>query len=185
VTGTRRGEDVEPLPPLVADATVLHHFAKADRLDVLASGVREMATTRIVVGEVDRYRADYPGLNSITDLTWLRILPQDTDAELLAFERWINLLGAGEHDIGEASVFAAAETHGLVAITDDRDATRVGRANGLEVHGTIWLLTRLHRLGRLTEFEIRRYVDDLQETGMRLPCKGDELLDWAKKHGLL
>ncbi|MFE3455850.1 hypothetical protein ACFXJ8_43815 [Nonomuraea sp. NPDC059194] len=58
----------------------------------------------------------------------MRILPQDTDEELIAFEQWVGLLGAGEYDLGEASVFTAAETHGLVAITDDRDATKVGRA---------------------------------------------------------
>lgn len=175
----------EPLAALVADAMVLHHFAKADRLDVLGSCVATMSTTYIVAREVDKYSDAYPSLRSVRDLEWLRILPQDTDEELIAFERWVNLLGAGEHDLGEASVFTAAEIHGLTAITDDRDATRVGRSRGLDIHGTVWLLVNLHRLGKMTQVEICGHVDALRSTGMRLPCTGIELPRWAKEHRLL
>lgn len=146
-----QAEPTEPLPPLVADAMVIHHFAKADRLDVLGATLSNLFTTHIVAREVDKYRKDYPSLRSVTDLEWLHVLPQDTDEELIAFEKWANLLGSKEtdsrseepdpgpqeHNLGEASVFAAAEIHKLVAITDDRDATRVGRKNGLDIHGTV------------------------------------------------
>lgn len=175
----------EPLPPLVADAMVIHHFAKADRLDVLGASLSRLSTTHIVAREVDKYCNDYPSLRSITDLEWLSILPQDTDEELVVFERWVNLLGAGEHDLGEASVFTAAEIYELVAITDDRDATKVGRKNGLNIHGTVWLLTRLHRLDKMTLAEICTHVDALRATGMRLPCTGSELPRWARQRGLL
>ncbi|MBB4913227.1 putative nucleic acid-binding protein [Streptosporangium saharense] len=174
-----------PLPPLVADAMVIHHFAKADRLDVLGACVSTLTTTHIVAKEVDKYSDQYPSLRSTADLEWLRVLPQDTDEELIAFGQWANLLGADEHNVGEASVFTAAEIHGLVAITDDRDATRVGRAQGLEIHGTVWFLTRLHRLGKMTLVEICGHVDTLRSTGMRLPCTGNELPDWASRRGLL
>lgn len=173
------------LPPLVVDAMVLHHFAKSDRLDVLGASVSDMSTTHIVAREIDKYAETYPTLKSIADLEWLRILPQDTDVELIAFDRWVNLLGAGEHNLGEASVFAAAEIHELVAVTDDRDAVRVGRTHGLDVHGTVWLLTRLHRLGKMTLVEICGHVDALRATGMRLPCTGPELPRWARDHKLL
>jgi hypothetical protein len=56
------------LPPLVADAMVLHHFARADRLDVVGASVSQMATTHIVSREVDKYCNTYPTLRSITDL---------------------------------------------------------------------------------------------------------------------
>lgn len=175
----------EPLPPLVADAMVIHHFAKADRLDVLGASVREMSTTHIVATEVDKYCSEYPSLRSIRELEWLTILPQDTDEELVAFDEWTNLLGAGEHDLGEASVFTAAQTHRLLALTDDRDATKVGRAQGLDIHGTVWLLTRLHLLRKMTLVEICGHVDVLRSTGMRLPCTGTELPRWAAERGLL
>lgn len=44
----------DPLPPLVVDAMVLHHFAKSDRLDVLGASVSTMSTTHIVATEVDK-----------------------------------------------------------------------------------------------------------------------------------
>ncbi|WP_067179676.1 hypothetical protein [Microtetraspora niveoalba] len=77
----------EPLPPLVADAMVIHHFAKADRIDVLGASVSTLSTTHIVAREVDKYRSEYPSLRSIADLEWLSILPQDTDEELISFEQ--------------------------------------------------------------------------------------------------
>jgi predicted nucleic acid-binding protein len=117
----------DPLPSLVAYAMVIHHFAKADRLDVLGACLTEMSTTHIVAEEVSKYIDQYPSLTSLTELEWLQILPQDTDEELLAFDRWVTLLGAGDHDLGEASVFAAAETHPFIALTDDHDATTAWR----------------------------------------------------------
>lgn len=164
---------------------VLHHFAKSDRLDVLGVSVSTMSTTHIVAREVDKYSSEYPSLRSITDLEWLRILPQDTDEELIAFGQWVDVLGAGDHNLGEASVFTAAEIQRLIAITDDRDATKVGRKRGLEVHGTVWLLTRLHRLGKMTLVEICGHVDALRHSGMRLPCTGRDLVRWARERGLL
>jgi predicted nucleic acid-binding protein len=47
-------------------------------------------------------------------------------------------------------VFAVAELRCGTAITDDQSATRVARKFGLEVHGTIWLLARAYRDGKLT-----------------------------------
>ncbi|GGK79387.1 hypothetical protein Sme01_21840 [Sphaerisporangium melleum] len=175
----------DPLPSLVADAMVIHHFAKADRLDVLGACVVQMTTTNIVADEIERYVHHYPSLVSLAKLEWLQILPQDTDEELIALHRWAALLGAGAYDLGEASVFAAAETHSMIALTDDRDATRVGRRRGLEIHGTVWLLTRLYALQKMTLVEICGHVDALRSTGMRLPCTGTELPRWAQHHGLL
>jgi predicted nucleic acid-binding protein len=139
-----------PLPPLVTDTMVLLHFAKADRLDVLGASVTEMSTTLVVVDELGKYSDECPLLRRLTGFEWLQIQPQDSVEELIAFDTWSQLLGtSGDYDKGEASIFAAAQIHGLVALTDDRDATKVGRANGLEIHGTIWLLTRLQGIGKL------------------------------------
>ncbi|SEG98059.1 Predicted nucleic acid-binding protein, contains PIN domain [Nonomuraea solani] len=177
---------VGPLPPLVTDTMMLLHFAKADRLDVLGASVTEMSTTLVVVDELGKYSNECPLLRRITELEWLHIHPQDSVEELIAFDTWSQLLGTSDdYDKGEASIFAAAQIHGLVALTDDRDATKVGRANGLEIHGTIWLLTRLLGLGKMTLVEICNHVDALRASGMRLPCTGPELPGWARDRGLL
>src|SRR2546421_6486013 len=86
---------------------------------------------------------------------------------------------------GEASVFAAAELHGATAITDDREAVRVARTYGLDVHGTIWLLAGACRDSKLPEPAAGNLIDALRSTGMRLPCTGAEFPDYARRYGLL
>jgi predicted nucleic acid-binding protein len=92
--------------------------------------------------------------------------------------------GRGEK-LGEASVLAITEELQEIAIVDDRDATRVGRAYGIDVHGTVWLLGRSCGDGKLTEVAAGNLIDALAATGMRLPCTGAEFPAFARKHGLL
>jgi predicted nucleic acid-binding protein len=166
---------------------LLRHFALADRIDVLGAYVVdvEFCTTYVVVDEIRRRIPQHPPLAVIDSLEWLRVLSLDTDAEILAFDDWLTRIGADEHNVGEASVFAAAQVRGHIALTDDRDATGVARKLGLEVHGTIWLLTRFCLQGKITEFEMCTLVDALRATGMRLPCTGSELPRWARATGLI
>src|ERR1700733_12882692 len=88
-------------------------------------------------------------------------------------------------DLGEASVFAAAEIRSATAITDDQAAVRVVRAYGLNVHGTIWLLADACRDGKHSESAAGSLVDVLRATGLRLPCTGAEFPAYARQHGLL
>jgi predicted nucleic acid-binding protein len=94
-------------------------------------------------------------------------------------------MGATSRHHGEASVFAAVEKEGGIAITDDRDAVRVGRAHGLQVHGTVWLLAGSCATGKLTETSAGNLIDTLRATGMRLPCTGPEFGQFARRHGIL
>ncbi|MBF6210807.1 hypothetical protein IU433_09815 [Nocardia puris] len=87
--------------------------------------------------------------------------------------------------MGEASVFAAAELLNGIAITDDRASIKVARNHGLEVHGTLWLLAGACSDGKLTEGETSNLVDMLDDSGLRLPCKGSEFPTWARSNGLL
>jgi predicted nucleic acid-binding protein len=82
-------------------------------------------------------------------------------------------------------VFAAAEIHRGIAVTDDRAATRVGRAYGLPVHGTIWLLADGCVTGKQTEAGAGAIIDALRQTGHRLPCTGAEFPSFARRFGLL
>lgn len=86
---------------------------------------------------------------------------------------------------GEASVLAAAELQHGIAITDDRDATRVSRRFGADVHGTIWLLAAACRLDKLTVVAAGNVVDALRAEGARLPCTGNEFGPFARRHQLL
>ncbi|MEV4810071.1 hypothetical protein [Micromonospora avicenniae] len=174
-------------PVLVFDTTVLHHFALADRLDVLANMVmrRPCATTPVVLAELRSGTERHPALSSALELDWMQVVALDRPADIRCFADWVRRIGAGARDMGEASVFAAAETRSGIAITDDRDATRVGRAHNLEVHGTIWLLAGGCGAGRLTEIGAGAIIDALRDTGHRLPCTGTEFPAFARRHGLL
>jgi predicted nucleic acid-binding protein len=80
---------------------------------------------------------------------------------------------------------AAAELRAGTAITDDREAVRVGREHGANVHGTIWLLARACRDGKLTLVAADSLIEALRSTGLRLPCTGGEFPRYAQQHGLL
>ena len=55
-----------------------------------------------------------------------------------------------------------------------REAVRVARTYGLDVHGTIWLLSGACRDGKLPEPAVGNMLDALRATGLRLPCTGAE-----------
>lgn len=171
----------------VFDTTCLSHFARADRLDVLGDLLRDVESfvPHVVREEIRNGCAEYPALAQILNLEWLHIAPHDSLDRLRRFALWAGRVGADTHDLGEAGVLAVAEELGAVAIIDERDATRVGRAHGVDVHGTIWLLARTCRTGKITVTGAGNLVDALAATGMRLPCTGANFHRYAGENGLL
>lgn len=174
-------------PTLIFDTTALSHFARADRLDVLSDLVvaESCFTTQVVRQELLDGAAEFQELQWALDLDWLGVIALESMEALTCFAKWVRRIGAADRNLGEASVFTAAELHGGTVITDDRDAVRVGRQHGLDVHGTIWLLAGACRSGKLTETGAGTLIDTLRATGMRLPCTGSEFGSFARGHGLL
>jgi predicted nucleic acid-binding protein len=174
----------EPEQPqvLVFDTMCLAHFTLADRLDVLRDLLigHVCHTTDVVREELRTGAEQYPTLRDALDLDWLKIERLDTIRALDCFSGWVQRLGSGDRNLGEASVFSVAELLAAVAVSDDQDAVRVGRKYGLEVHGTLWLLSLACRAGKLTEVNVSTLIDALKETGMRLPCSGSEYSRWAR-----
>jgi predicted nucleic acid-binding protein len=171
----------------VFDAMCLSHSARADRLDVLRDLLdgREYWTTQVVLDEVSRGVAAHLALNDVLAADWLKIAQLDTLDEIRQFALWADRVGSGERDLGEASVFAVAELRSGTAITDDQEAVRVARTYGLDVHGTIWLLARACRDGKLSEPAAGNLIDALRATGLRLPCTGAEFPSYARQYALL
>lgn len=174
-------------PTLLFDTTVLSHFARADRLDVLSDLViaEQCGTTEVVKHELRQGADEHPALAEALDLSWLDIIPLESAEALVSFAKWARRMGMGDRNLGEASVFAAAEMGGGTVVTDDRDAARVGRAHGVDVHGTVWLLADACRNGKLTEVSASTLIDTLRATNMRLPCTGAEFGSFVRAHGLL
>lgn len=178
---------MEPHKLVIFDTVVLSHFTLADRLDVLGHLLlgQPCGTTAVVIHELRAGVPDHPALAAALDVDWIQIFALDQLDEVRAFARWTRRLGATTRDMGEASVFTLAEKRNGVAVTDDRSATRVGRAHGIQVHGTVWLLARACRAGKLTEANASAIVDSLRDTGHRLPCTGTEFPAFGRRFGLL
>jgi predicted nucleic acid-binding protein len=172
---------------LIFDTTCLSHFARSDRLDVLGDLLLtdESFIPQVVREEIREGAASYPLLTQILQLEWLRVVNLDGLDRLQSFVLWSSRVGAGQRNLGEAGVLAIAEEMGAVAVIDDRDATRVGRRYGVEVHGTLWLLAVACRDGKLTETAASNLVDSLVTSGMRLPCRGTDFGAYARSQGLL
>src|SRR4051794_20647730 len=172
---------------LVLDTMCLGHFARADRLDVLGDLLVPFGcwTTGVVVEELRVGATAHRALQAATELDWLRVARLDSLDEIRRFATWVRRIGAGERDVGEASVLATAELRGGTAVSDDREAALVGRRHGLDVHGTIWLLAGACRGGKLTPAGAGSLIELLRATGLRLPCTGAEFPDYARRHGLL
>lgn len=80
-------------------------------------------------------------------------------------------------DGGEAEAVVQAATAGAMIIVDETRGRQLARGYGLEVHGTIWILDRLHDLGVLAAPDVRSRLMMLRGRGVRFPVEAaDELL---------
>lgn len=174
---------------LVLDTTVLSHFARADRTDELRMAVTgdEPILLAEVAAELARGITGYPSLGSAVSEGWLKSVELEELPELAAFARYKGELGGGpERNNGEAAVLAWVTINGGIAIIDEVVARAIGAREGLQVHGSLWLLIRSFRDGTFDRATIEAIVDDLIFTGMRLPVNtGADLFTWAYETGIL
>lgn len=121
----------------------------------------------------------------MSGLHWLETVHVDGLDELTALVDWMGRASGQKSNQGEATVLAWAEVHEAVAVIDDRDAVRVGRAGGLEVWGSLRVIADSVRDGRTTPYVATTFVDALISTGMRYPCPPGGFVDWAKRNSLM
>jgi predicted nucleic acid-binding protein len=175
-----------PAQLLIWDTSPLHHAIRADKIDILGDmartrqGVpRRNLTTQAVTDEISRYQLPLVGLD------WLEIQHVDHLDELAALVKWMDLVSGGKSNQGEATVLAWAEVHNAVAVIDDKDAHRIGRAAGLEVWGSLRVIAESVLDGRSTAYMATTLVDALIDTGARYPCPRGQFITWAKENNLL
>jgi predicted nucleic acid-binding protein len=171
----------------VLDTMLLSHFTLADRLDVLQDLLvgTDSWTTQVVIEELRTGAKAHPELVAACEVDWLKRAELDTLYEIRCFTTWARRLGSADRNLGEASVLAAAQLRHGIAITDDRQATKVARAHHAEVHGTVWLLAASCRTGKQTLAGAGNLIDALRATSARLPCSGAEFPAYARQHRLL
>ncbi|WP_206059874.1 nucleotide-binding protein [Kocuria tytonicola] len=94
------------------------------------------------------------------------------------------LVGQSGRNAGEASVLAYARAHSCAVIIDDGAGRRAGLDAGVEVRGTLGLLTDAIRGGRLTLEMVSHVADDLLATEYRLPFRAGGFAEWTRANGL-
>ncbi len=173
---------------LVFDTTALSHFARAGRTDALQTAVAgdEPVLLAEVATELVRGIPGTPALGNAAG-DWLKQVELEDLPELAAFARYKGELGGGpDRNNGEAAVLAWVKVNGGIAIIDEVVSRAIGDREGLQVHGSLWLLIRSFKTRVLDRATIEGIVDDLIATGMRLPVTtGAALFAWAYETGLL
>jgi len=170
---------------LIWDSSAVHHFAKTDRIDVLADLARSYrnVTTRVVVAELATHHLEA----AVLAPGWLEVVPLDALPELTAYVEWSQRFGLqGARDAGEATVLAWAQVHDTTAIIDDRDARRLGQRGGRTVHGSLWLIAKALQEGRETASSVGGLLRVLQSSGARYPAEAvSDFHLWAAGRDLL
>lgn len=173
---------------LIFDNTPLSHFARAGRLrtlEGLGAGYR-CVTPAQVTNELQKGMAEHPSLARIISAPWLEVVELRKIEEVAAFARYKGELGGGtDKNNGEAAVLAWTSINGGTAVIDERAGTRMARRDGMDVHGTLWLVINGVRSGELTPTDARLIVDELAATDMALPVDGAGFLAWAYEESLL
>lgn len=132
------------MPSIVFDATALIHFSRADRLRELqaCSTEDEAILLANVARELEQGDPLRPTLDPTT-AAWLKRADLTEIVELAAFASYKAELGGGaDRNNGEAAVLAWVSINCGTAIIDEEVARNIGQDDGLEVHGSLWLLSR-------------------------------------------
>lgn len=172
---------------LVFDNTPLSHFARAGRLaelEVLVAGYR-CVTPEEVSKELIAGVPHHPALARAISTSWLEIVELTETTEIAAFARYKQEFGGRmTRNNGEAAVLAWTSANGGIAVIDERAATRAAQRDGLDCHGTLWLVANGVRDGKLERGDAERIVDELALTDMALPVDGEGFMAWAYQEGM-
>lgn len=173
---------------LVFDNTPLSHFTRAGRLGVLEKLVApyRCITPAEVTNEIHDGIAEHPSLAKVLSAQWLEVVELRETDEVVAFARYKAELGGGPgRNNGEAAVLAWTSVHGGIAVIDERAGTRMAQRDGIDIHGTLWLVANGIRSKVLTRPDAERIIDELAATDMALPVDGAGFFSYAYTEGLL
>lgn len=172
----------------VFDTGPLMHFARAGWLGALKFVIDPAPAfaPEAVRDELRRHAAQNSELHSVLKDEWLRA-HDETDPSFLGLFADLadRLADADGHNLGECGVLALAKSTGYTAVIDDRVARRAADSISVRFTGTLGLLVKAARQGRLTVAMISSLCDDLIRTHYRLPFGPGEFVHWAKGEGQL
>lgn len=154
---------------ILIDTTVLSNFARIERLDLLCLALSDAATTPQVLMELEKGVA--LGYLTTGDWDWLEVVRLAPSEEAsLAHIRLVL-------DDGEASCIAVALERKASLFSDDMDARRYARRQGIHVSGTLGVLSLLVKGGHLTFVEADDFLEAMIAHGYRSPVSSLADLD--------
>jgi predicted nucleic acid-binding protein len=148
---------------VLADSSPLITLARAQYFDLLHEFYGEIIVSREVHDEITVAGAGLPGAGEIQSATWIRVRPSPSATPPLSPRVLAACtgLGAGERSI----IFLASELSAGLVLIDEERARRAAKTLGLNVAGSIAVLERGARLGRVDD--LRSVYLSLLEQGIR------------------
>jgi len=152
---------------LVLNSTPLIYLSKVGLIGSLAE-IFEIVITRSVYREVviEGRKVGAPEVESIERLISKgKIVIRDDPKEAMLLAETFRI------GRGEASVLSLVAKENAVAIIDDEKARRVGKALGVRVHGTLFLLKLLLLLGIVSVDKLKRHLYLMVREGFHLSAE--------------
>ncbi len=152
------------MKPLIFDATPLIYLGKINVLEKITHFSEEKYTPESVYQEVvvEGKKSGNPEVFLIENLLDAGILKIKTPAD----DRYIAHLKENPRiHRGDAEVLALALELDGIALMDDEEARGMAEIEGIEHHGTIYLLLRMMKMGLLTKEETIDSLDEMLRMG--------------------
>ncbi|WP_322793286.1 hypothetical protein [Bellilinea sp.] len=82
----------------------------------------------------------------------------------------------------DLAAFLIAKKLDTILVTGDRRLSELANANGLKVHGILWLLDEMLEFKVLTPKQAKKALEQMLESGARLPAEEcrNRLVRWSK-----
>ncbi|MFD0856999.1 hypothetical protein ACFQ07_32520 [Actinomadura adrarensis] len=172
---------------LVLDSSPLNYFTRSGQLPTLAKLLDgwTCVITRAVEDELLCGASKHAQLYQATAQPWITMVDEAPLGYLPIFSLWHDRLGGTERNVGEATVLAYAEFHGITAMVDDRLGRQHGTKRGVSKTGTLEALCQGVRQHVLDVEQAAAVVELLCDHEAYLPCDGPGFYEWAQARGLL
>ena len=154
------------MKPLIFDATPLIYLGKIGLIRKIEHFPEDKYITKSVYNEVvvEGKKSGEPEVFLIESVIRAGIIRKRTPTN----KQYVKYLKENPRiHIGDADVLAlAAELNGI-ALLDDDEARGMAEIEGINHHGTIYLLLRMMKMGLLTKDETLEKVDEMIHVGWR------------------
>lgn len=151
---------------LICDTNIFIDLIQAQALDPLWAFSQEVYTTDLVMAEilVPEQRDQLSAAQRAGRLTVLELSGEEI-AQIVQFPTQRNLKRITDKSV----LFKALELH-CCLLTGDGPLRQEAEAQGIEVHGSIWVISQIHQRGLASTSELLNMVNILSQNP-RLPQK--------------